>query len=274
MIKTLFYNSKNRFKNNNLKNKFKNNKNIFDSIKILKVLHEWPLSRVELVEFDNHKYVLKTIHKDFKNEFFKQNFLNLHCKKTNIPQVYSMNKRNKNEISFFMEYIPSLNKEYSQLIQDNIIKLFHSETKNITNKYFKKYDFKMFYKDFLNAKKYILDSNIQDKSKKDIKKFFKIVFDSEYSIVHGDWKEEQILQYAMKYYIIDFGKSYYGPSILDYEEPKSQNKELNLKTKLIRIIISIAWYDLCKRKYIKSQYKDKFKELSLLYKELESKIKF
>ena len=44
-------------------------------MKIIKTLHQWPLSKVELVEIENKKYILKTIHKDFIDEVHRQKLL-------------------------------------------------------------------------------------------------------------------------------------------------------------------------------------------------------
>ncbi len=232
-------------------------------MKKIKTLHQWPLSKVELVEIGNKKYILKTIHKDFINEIYRQKFLRKKCKNIRIPRIYWI-KKNK-EVSFLMDFIPHKNKKISKKVLDEMIGEFHADTRNLTSKYFKVYDLKAFYHDFKQVKRY-LKSDLKYKSKSQILHFFKVVFDSSCSVVHGDWGDDQILGEKGKHYIVDFGKSFYGPSILDYIEPKSKSEELNLKAKLVDIIINLAWLDLCKRKYINYDYK---KEISKKVKEFE-----
>jgi hypothetical protein len=129
-----------------------------------------------------------------------------------------------------------------------------------------------FYKDFKQIKKY-LKSELKNKNKNQIADFFKVVFESPYSIVHGDWGDDQILGEKGKHYIVDFGKSFFGPSILDYKEPKSKSKELNLKAKLVFLIINLAWLDLCKRKYINYDYKKEISEKERKFSEIEKGLK-
>ena len=99
-------------------------------MKIIKLLHQWPLSKVELIE-DNGKKILKTVHRDFIGEAYKQRFLEKHCNRTNIPRVLSIDKKRS---SFVMEYLPQsrkISKEKSlKLIQE-----FHNETRNIKSNY-------------------------------------------------------------------------------------------------------------------------------------------
>jgi|TARA_Y100000310_G_scaffold334707_1_gene415041 hypothetical protein len=239
-------------------------------MKIIKTLHQWPLSKVELVEIRNKKYILKTIHKDFINEVYRQKLLRRKCKKIRIPEIY-WTKKNK-EVSFLMDYIEHKNNKISKKVLCEMIAEFHADTRNIKSKYFEVYNIEAFYKDFKQIKGY-LNSELKQKSKKQIIDFFKVVFDSPFSVVHGDWGDDQILGEKGKHYIVDFGKSFYGPSILDYDEPKTKSKELNLKAKLVSLIINLAWLDLCKRKYINYNYKKETSEKVKKISKIESKLK-
>tara|TARA_B100001971_G_C18123964_1_gene500988 strand:+ start:101 stop:820 length:720 start_codon:yes stop_codon:yes gene_type:complete len=239
-------------------------------MKIIKTLHQWPLSKVELVEIENKKYILKTIHKDFIDEVHRQKLLRKKCRKIRIPKIYWI-KKNK-EVSFLMDFISHKNQKISKNILDEMIAEFHEDTRKIKSKYFKVYDMESFYKDFKQIKKY-LKSELKNKNKNQIADFFKVVFESPYSIVHGDWGDDQILGEKGKHYIVDFGKSFFGPSILDYKEPKSKSKELNLKAKLVFLIINLAWLDLCKRKYINYDYKKEISEKERKFSEIEKGLK-
>lgn len=231
-------------------------------MKKLKVLHKWPLSKVELVEIHGKKFILKTIHKDFIDEIYRQKILRNTCQKIKIPKIYWTKKTGK-EVSFLMDYIPHKPNKLNKKVLIDMILRFHEETKTLRSKYFKTYNFEAFYEDFLKIKNY-LKSPLKNKNKEDIKEFFSPVFDSHYSIVHGDWGHDQILGKKGEYYMVDFGSAYYGPSILDFESLREKGNILHLKAKLAFIIRNLAWLDLCKRKYIDYSYK---KEISKKVKE-------
>ena len=238
---------------------------------ILKVLHEWPLSKVELVKIDGKKFILKTIHKDFIDEINRQKELYKRCKRINISKVYSV-KKNDLTVSFLMEYIENNGKKISADVAISIIKSFHHETSNIKNKFFKNYNFNTFYGDFLRVKKY-LKSPLNDYNKSKVKLFFESVFNSSYSVVHGDWSHDQILSKNGKYYIVDFGKAYYGPSVLDFYNFDLDKDPLMIKAKLVNIVIELAWLDLCWKKYIDYDYTNKIQEKVEQFSLTEKKLK-
>lgn len=234
-------------------------------MRVLKLLRQWPLSKVELIE-DHGEKILKTVHKDFIKEAYKQKFLGEYCRKVKIPKVIEINKRNN---SFIMEYLPTkgeISKEKAlELIQD-----FHKETRDIRSNYFPKYDSERFYHDFDVVRKY-LPEYLQRQSKEQVLEFFREVFNSEFSIVHGDFGTDQVLERDGEYYLIDFNKSFYGPSILDIahlflrdNEMLVPNSSLIVKSKIICCIMTMRWFELCKEKYIQDDYKREIKE----YKEI------
>ncbi|HJX49993.1 MAG TPA: hypothetical protein VJ438_00860 [Candidatus Nanoarchaeia archaeon] len=223
-------------------------------MKIIKTLHEWPLSNVELVEIDGKRFVLKTIHSDFANEVKKQKLLSKKCRTIKIPKIYWV-KKSKGKVSFLMDYIGSKKKVNSKTAL-KIIKKFHKETKKVKSNLFKTYNFEAFYGDFLEVKKYLGDFGKQTKAQ--LKVDFSEIFNSDYSIVHGDWGKDQILGKNGEY-IVDFGKSFYGPSILDYANfflnDNKQNDKKLIKAKIVVAIITLRWLELCRIKYIKYNYK-------------------
>ncbi|HEY1074276.1 MAG TPA: hypothetical protein VGE59_01065 [Patescibacteria group bacterium] len=71
----------------------------------LKVLTEWPLSKVELVSIGGKTYILKTVHSDFTNEAQRQQLLsNLLTHPLTVPQVFDV-LRTDTETKILMEYI-------------------------------------------------------------------------------------------------------------------------------------------------------------------------
>lgn len=239
-------------------------------MKILKVLYQWPLSKVELIE-DNGKKILKTIHKDFINEAYRQEFLEKYCKKVKIPQVLFIDQEKS---CFIMEYLPT-KKEISKETALKLIQEFHEETKNTKSEYFEKYDFERFYQDFKTAKKH-LTQYFQKQTKEQTLNFFKEVFDTSYSVAHGDFSINHILEKEGKYYLIDFGKSFFGPSVLDIAhlflrdtKINGFDKELISKARIVCCIIILRWFELCKEKYIKYDYK---KEIEEYHRIIEKKL--
>jgi len=240
--------------------------------KKIRVLHHWPLSKVELVEINNKKYILKTVHEDFRDEISKQKLLGKKCKKIDIPKIHYTSKGD-GTVSFLMDYIPSKKKEIGLKTALEMISIFHKETRNIKSKHFRRYDFDAFWQDFRLVRKYLGDG-LKRKNKAEIKDYFKEVFSSKYSVVHGDWGTDQIVGQDKKYHIVDFGKSYYGPSILDYAQLILKKKRINklvytyipknekmlLKARIIACIITLSWTDLCSKKYIPYDYTQKIKE--------------
>jgi len=239
-------------------------------MKKIKVLHEWPLSKVELVEIKGKKFILKTIHKDFKNEIFRQKLLRKKCKTIKIPKIYWV-KKSGGKVSFLMDYIPHKPDKPNKKVLIDMVLRFHEETKNLGSKYFKTYKFKAFYKDFLRIKKY-LKSPFKNKNKEDIKEFFSSVFDSPYSVVHGDWGHDQIVGKKGDYFMVDFGSAYYGPSVLDFEGLREKGNIIHLKAKLVFIIRNITWLDLCKRKYIKYSYKKEISKKVLEFNQILNRV--
>lgn len=249
-------------------------------MKKLKVLYEWPLSKVELIEIDGEKFILKTIHKNFVDEVYRQRYLQKKCKKINIPKIKKFERESKT-ISFLMEYIPGRAKVN---LRDSLrlINNFHLETTGVRPKCFPKYGFDEFYGNFQKIKKSI-PGEFASFNKKELKKTFGGVFNSKKSIVHGDWGRDQIL-FHKKFYIIDFGKSFYGPSILDYAYLFLRSKKINkkvlglvggreifMKVRIVSCIIILSWFELCKRKYIKHDFKKEISEYVNLF-ELNLKV--
>ena len=240
----------------------------------LKILYQWPLSKVELVETNGKKYILKTIHNDFTDEIKRQQMLYKKTSKIKIPKIHYV-KKEESSTSFLMDYIPSRKKEIGIKKAIDIANEFNNETKSIHNKYFQDYNFEKFYQDFKKVRKN-LNNNLSKVNYIKLKEIFSDVFSSERSIVHGDWGKDQILNKGGKYYIIDFGKSFRGPSILDYahlylKDKKNkhyriprQDDSLLLKAKIIVCIITLNWFELCKSKYIPYKYEKEIKEYANL----------
>lgn len=231
---------------------------------IIKKITEWPLSKVELVSVEDKNYILKTIHKDFADEIKRQEFLYNNLSKTKIPKIYDQWEE-ENNVLFLMEYISDENKKISDEQAIKIINSFHVETLGFNNEYFPKYDYDAFSKDLNVAKKYTeaIDLNYH-KIESEVKK----LFNQHYSVVHGDWDTKQILSHQNNIYMIDFGKSFYGPPILDYAYYSLKHPNTNdmiyklmqitsrklLIAKFVVGVMQIRWFDLCKEKYIKCDY--------------------
>ncbi len=184
-----------------------------NGIEIIKTIKEKALSSVYLVKIADSLFIKKTIHKDFKTEIDKQKWIYDQCKIVRIPKIYSHWKE-KNSVSFIMEYIP-YKKRISLKTALRTIELFHLETEKKPNKFFRIYDFNEFYKDFMLANPHI-PNEVKKMSKVQLQDLFCEVFESEKSILHGDFHKDQVFRFGNDCGIMDFCGSFYGPKILDY----------------------------------------------------------
>ena len=221
-------------------------------MELIKKLKDDPLSKVYLVSINAKLFVQKIVPVVFIHEFYKQKYLAGVCKSVKIPRVYSIKKQGK--IAYcLMEYIPH-KKVKSESVVLKVISKFHKDTQNVRSNCFVRYDFNRFYQDFLVAKSY-LPKVLLGMSKSELCAFFKPVFASKYSIVHGDFHEDQVFK-SDKYCLIDFISAFYGPSVLDfayffkYAKPKGRrwNTMFFRKALIAIIIFDIAWL-INRRKY-------------------------
>lgn len=85
------------------------------------------------------------------------------------------------------------------------------------------------------------------------------------SVVHGDWKDKQLLAQQDRCCVLDFRKSFYRPSILDYAyyydedatnglDTEVYSNSTLLKAKIVANILMIAWYLRCRENYINYDY--------------------
>lgn len=236
--------------------------------KTIKILSDWPLSKVELVEIDGKKLILKTIHKDFAQEIERQKFLYENLKSIKIPKIQDQWQEN-GKVCFTMDYI-ELTRELNNDERVDALITFHNETKNLKNKNFSVYDFEAFKKELEIAKQYSpnLDlSKIGNATKKP--------FDTQYSMVHGDTRKTEFITHGDDIYLVDFGKSFYGPSLIDLGyyslrnnyEIKSIPPELLKVTEFVVYVRELFWFHLCKTKYILDH--NYFKEIQAVSEKLK-----
>ncbi|MEI6732131.1 MAG: hypothetical protein WCK90_05650 [archaeon] len=244
---------------------------------LIKTIKDHSLSSVYLVKMGSKIYIKKTVPREFAHEFYKQKYLAKKCKKIKIPKIYSIKGRGK-FVSCIMEYLP---KDSGKINLGDILEaasMFHDETRRINSSLFRIYDFEGFYIDFLIARKY-LPTELKQLNKKQLKELLGVVFDSKYSIVHGDFHKDQVFKCKNKPYMIDFISSFYGPSILDYtyfvRGKKRISKSIliqadnNLK-KFIRSLIVIYIFDIAwfinRRKHEKKSFNEEISQTSKLIK--------
>ncbi|MBS3148436.1 phosphotransferase [Candidatus Woesearchaeota archaeon] len=245
-------------------------------MKPIKVLHQWPLSKVELARAKGEFYVLKTIHKDFIKEIDRQKAIHAVCKKIGISRILLVRK-NKGTVSFLMDYVSHKKKKVQDKLAIKLIREFHAEAQHAHRAPFRKYNFKAFCADFKHVKTHLPES-LRCKNKIQLKEFFARIFDSNQSVVHGDWHADQIIITKDKECIIDFGKSFWGPTILDYGNYFAKTDSSDelvckragisrvtlLKAKIVAGIIVLAWFELCKAKYVPYNYRKEIREYANL----------
>ena len=230
-------------------------KNLSTNHKLIKTITKWPLSKVALIKIDSEKYIKKTVHKDFKQEYDLQKFLYHNLVGVKVPKVYGL-ELSGNLASFLMENIDSDSKVTDKEALELLFE-FQNQPKKIADKSFTVYDFTAFERDVATAAIYGVDLKAED---------YKEIFDEENIIVHGDFGRDQIIKDKNgEFYLIDFAKSFTGPSILDtayfcrkdlalenmsLELYKYDSKHL-LRAKIVVGVMQISWYHLCQTKYIK-----------------------
>lgn len=236
----------------------------------LKVLTEWPLSKVELVAIGEKNYILKTVHPDFTNEAKRQQFLSdLLTSPLDVPRVLDVTSSDT-ETKILMEYIGGT--EPSQEDALHVIRHFHNQTQSTNSEYFPAYRYEQFLRDCDKVKELLPD--IRNNG-------LEAIFTTDYSIVHGDWKHAQLIKSNNTYCIIDFGRSFYGPSILDYGyyfkntaeaglEHFTQNKHQLLNAKLVVLIMQLEWSVRCRDNYIQYDYKTQIAETQAKMKEIDA----
>ncbi|MBU2530123.1 MAG: hypothetical protein KKD35_03695 [Elusimicrobia bacterium] len=192
---------------------------------ILKTFQDFPFSQVKLVSIKNKKYILKSVPTFFDFEFKRQIILYKKCKKTTIPKIYLLDKT-KGRTNCLMEYFPKDKKVISEKKYIETISIFHQETKNFKNKNFPIYNEQQLLTQFKTIKKWI-PVEMAGLTSKELKKIFYNIFNSEYSILHGDWCNAQLISSKGNLALLDFGLSLYGPSILDHAHYFRNKKTIN-----------------------------------------------
>lgn len=189
---------------------------------IIKILRNNKLSKVYLIRVGDKSFIKKVVHKDFIDQFYKQKYLSERCKKVKIPMVITINKK---KCSCIMEYIP--HKENNLLLKEvlDILYDFHNDIKKCPSG-FLVYDFNHFYKDCDRIKKY-LPREVANLSKSKMRVLFCEVFNSKFSVIHGDFHKNQVFKSGGKRYMIDFAGSFYGPKILDYAYYFREHNKVN-----------------------------------------------
>lgn len=226
----------------------------------IKTLHQWPLSKVDLVEVEERMMILKTIHSDFVDEVHRQKYLSKLQFRFRVPPVVLVDI-NLSNVQFLQKYIPGSQRPSRREAYD-LVCLFHKETRTSDSRFFPEYGWDEFRRDFIRVGPLLPKKSLLNQfNPKEIMKFFESVFVSSYSIIHGDWDVDQMVGDSRRgWYIIDFGKSRYGPSILDVAHlflkleriPKYVQDEYGLenlwKAKIICHIIVLRWYQFCQEK--------------------------
>jgi len=221
--------------------------------KTIKVIQSYPLSKVELVTLKGERFILKSVPTFYDMQTKKQSYLSHNCKKTHIPKIHWIRKK-EDRIYFLMDYIERKNKYIPNRVYIKTIDLFHKETTGLYNKHFPVYNYAVFQKEYLKIKK-LLPYDLVLKVNKEIAGLEEI-FNTQNSIVHGDWVRAQLIGSNSKYFILDFEMSFYGPSILDHAHFYLKNKtmlakDLNLikidkktfdKARLLEVLRKLGWF--------------------------------
>jgi len=243
--------------------------------KILKNLSSWPLSQVDLISVDGQSFILKTIHSDFAIEVNRQKYLADTVKIVHIPEIHD-HWTERNKMFFVMDYIEA-DAKVSESESLRIINTFHNETIINSPNLFSIYSISEFSSDYKEIKSYLkpkLNSCLSNLN-------FEPVFKQNLSVVHGDWETNQIIIHKEKPYIVDFGRSFYGPSILDFAyfcrdrrildqqvfDLLNINSNLLDLAKIVSNLMQLKWFHSCK-KYINYNYTEEIDKINDRIKDL------
>lgn len=224
----------------------------YTGYKTLKLIQDYYLSKVEIVERNGRKYILKSVPKFYDIQIKRQVYLSKKCKETLIPQIHWTRLIDK-MVYFLMDYIESGKKIINDKVYIKTISTFHNETVNCTNKLFPVYNFSIFKKEFSKISK-LLPKRIVKSLNIDIASY-RFIFDMQNSIVHGDWVKAQLIG-NKKYAILDFEMAFQGPSILDHAHFYMTNEKVGvnvlkmlnvssdvfIKARIVETLRKLGWF--------------------------------
>ncbi|HPN15013.1 MAG TPA: phosphotransferase [bacterium] len=179
----------------------------------IKVIQDYPLSRVEIVEWRGKKYILKSVPKIWDAQIKRQDYLAKHCQEPFIPRIHRI-QTIKGRKFFLMDFIQSDNQRISDETYIKTLGAFHAQTTKVKSKLFPVYDFSALKHEFSKINT-LLPTKLRKLLKTEVKGL-EDVFRLQTSVVHGDWVRAQLMGNKGKYWIIDFEMAFYGPSILDH----------------------------------------------------------
>lgn len=224
----------------------------YKNYKTIKLIQDYYLSKVELVERKGEKYILKSVPKFYNIQIKRQEYLSKKCKNTLIPHIYWVRIKDM-RVYFLMDYIETSGKIISQEIYIKTISTFHNETENCNSNRFPVYDYSVFKKEFSKISK-LLPKNLAKSVEGELINF-KEIFSLQNSIVHGDWVKAQLIGYK-RYAILDFEMAFIGPSILDHAHFYMTNKKVGtnvlkmlnvskdvfLKARIVETLRKLGWF--------------------------------
>lgn len=225
------------------------------TMRVEKILHEWPLSKVELIIDGGRKYIRKTVHRDFGMEAGKQEAVFGVASGFRIPEILGVEHGSDSTV-MTMEYFEPI-REPTASEADRLLSKFHAATKPLSyDPLFRSYSLHDLEVDLRTAHGYgALPEEIMDPG------FFRSIF-QDVAVLHGDWGLDQIIISSEGPVILDLGKAFTGPRILDIahrfrfggdDYALTEDPQL-LKAFVVVDVMTIAWFDLCKRNYIDYSY--------------------
>ena len=224
-------------------------------MRVEKVLQEWPLSKVELVVDGNRRKVRKTVHRDFGAEVLKQQAVFSVARGFKVPEVLDV-EHGGNWTVMTMEYFEPV-REPTPGEADQLLRKFHAATRPLVgDPLFRTYSLDDLEMDLRTAAAYgPLPKQVRGPG------FFGSLFE-DVCVLHGDWGLDQVIISSEGPVIVDLGKSCAGPPILDVahrfrfgvdDYDLSDDPQL-LMALVVVDVMTIAWFDLCRQKYIDYSY--------------------
>lgn len=224
-----------------------------NNLKTVKILQDYFLSKVEVVEWYRKRYILKSVPNIWDTQIKRQDYLVKHCGNSHIPKIH-WTRKIKGRKYFLMDLIESGHKPIPDEMYIKTLDVFHAETTRIKNQLFPVYDFSVFKHEYPKIRKLLpkyLDKRLGKKFQD-----FEDIFHLQTSVVHGDWVKAQLIGNKKKYAIIDFEMAFYGPSILDHAHFFLKDKTIHkdvlalldvdketfLKARIVEALRKLGWF--------------------------------
>ena len=199
--------------------------------------------------------VSKTVHPDFKIEIERQRAVRACARTFSVPEIYS-EFEHEGRVRFLMEHVEGSEIDSTE-VAGKLLDEFHEQTTPLLGSGL----FLAYTGDTLREEIKIASAYGAVPAAATQPRWFDELF-AEQALVHGDWKFSQLMIGRGQRWVIDFGRSFAGPPILDeahFAWTERPDWASRASAKVAKGIVAetlrmIAWFHLCRTRYIAYSY--------------------